>query len=356
MDTQPSGSGCSCAAGQTLHAAVCSLGTPSFTDASRPHCRSEATLYIRGFMSSAKEAGEQTMWRRNHEQVVQSRGWSHSAFDFQWQHYHSAGLPDWFPGSLARGVTSLGYYPLPVCSSAAIAGRLSATLRGKRPPRLCRRPAGLALAVATDVLLGGGRVYAQWRRATAHARGDVEVERLQGAVLSLRRQGYSRVRVVAYSLGCRLALHACKQLPHASRPDEVHLLAAAVEASEARSLLSGLTKNGGGGDGGGGSTHVYFSRDDQVLNLLYGVAEGSPALGFEGLALTPSVALDTAAAAAESGEGGGEGHVEQHDTSVLARGKVSEANPLAVHLMYSRLWGEIACGGGGVETRQYSNE
>jgi hypothetical protein len=136
----------------------------------------------------------------------------------------------------------------------------------------------------------------------------------------------------------------------------VHLLAAAVEASEARSLLSGLTKNGGGGDGGGGSTHVYFSRDDQVLNLLYGVAEGSPALGFEGLALTPSVALDTAAAAAESGEGGGEGHVEQHDTSVLARGKVSEANPLAVHLMYSRLWGEIACGGGGVETRQYSNE
>ena len=310
-----------------LHPAVHCLGRRSTSQAS-PH--DEATLYIRGFMSSVGRPDEQALWRRNHDQVVQSHGRGGEAFDYCWQHNRSAGLPDLMPGSMARCIMTIGYIPLPLFTSAVMTSRLIHALRGQR--RLpVYRPSRPALALAVDVVSNGGRMYTQWTRATNNARAEDEVQRLQSAVLALRSR-YTRVHIVAYSLGCRLALHACPLVPSESRPDEVHLVAAAVRASEAKPLLAGLSQ---------GSTHVYFSRDDHVLRLLYGLAEGSPALGYEGL--PPSRQENH-----EFGHGHGHldcGPVVQHDTSPLFEGKVSRSNLLAVHLMYSTLWADVAYGG-----------
>lgn len=310
-----------------LHPAVHCLGRRPTSEAS---LHDEATLYVRGFMSSVGRPAEQALWRRNHDQVVQSHGRGGEAFDYCWQHNRTAGLPDLMPGSVARCIMSIGYVPLPVFTSAVMASRLTHALRSHRR-LLVHHPSRAALALAADVVFNGGRVYTQWTRATNNARADDEVQRLRSAVLSLRSR-HTRVRIVAYSLGCRLALHACSLLPSESRPDEVHLLAAAVQASEAKPLLAGLSR---------GSTHVYFSRDDHVLRLLYGLAEGSPALGYEGL--PPSQRENR-------GSGHIRGHLDrdvvvQHDTSPLAEGKVSRSNLLAVHLMYSTVWADIAYGG-----------
>ena len=292
-----------------LHPAVHCLGRRPTSEAS---LHDEATLYVRGFMSSVGRPAEQALWRRNHDQVVQSHGRGGEAFDYCWQHNRTAGLPDLMPASVA---CCIRYVPLPVFTSAVMASRLTHEQKGKSGFWLT-----LALALAADVVFNGGRVYTQWTRATNNARADDEVQRLRSAVLSLRSR-HTRVRIVAYSLGCRLALHACSLLPSESRPDEVHLLAAAVQASEAKPLLAGLSR---------GSTHVYFSRDDHVVGLLYGLAEGSPALGYEGLPPSQRENRDV---------------VVQHDTSPLAEGKVSRSNLLAVHLMYSTIWADIAYGG-----------
>ena len=319
----------------TLHPAIHRLGQP--TSEVTPHPDDEATLYIRGFMSDVGQPAEQAMWRRNHDQILKSHGSGGEAFDYGWQHHRSAGLPDWVPGSVARFVKSIGYTPMPMFTSAAMARRLAFAFRGQHRP-LMRRPSLAALALGADTFLNGGRVYIQWTRATANARTEEEVQRLQSALMALRTR-YSRVRVVAYSLGCRLALHAGPLMPSEARPDEVHLVAPAVQSSEAEPLLAGLSR---------GNTHVYFSRDDQVLRLLYGVAEGSPALGQEGLNPILPVVVN---------ERSDDGRLHeprqldpvvvlQHDTTpLMAELKVSRSNPLAIHLAYSTLWGKIAYGG-----------
>eukprot|EP01043_Picozoa_sp_COSAG02_P054184 COSAG02_NODE_6093_length_3806_cov_2.162126_4_plen_344_part_00 len=320
----------------TFHPAINRLGQPT----SEGDPRDEATLYIRGFMSDVSRPAEQAVWRRNHDQIVKSHSRGGEAFDYSWQHHRSAGLPDWMPAPVARCIQSLGYTPVPVFSTATIVRRLAFAFRGQGRqlvPRSSR--AWAALAFGADALLNGGRVYTQWTQATANAREEAEVERLQSALIAMRTR-YSCVRVVAYSLGCRLVLHACPLLPCEARPDEVHLVAAAVQASEAKPLLAGLSQ---------GETHVYFSRDDHVLSLMYGVAEGSPALGYEGLTpVLPEVDVNgrSSAGLVEPRQLALKRNVVlQHDTTPLAEGKVSKSNLLAIHLMYSTLWGKIAYGG-----------
>ena len=155
-----------------------------------------------------------------------------------------------------------------------------------------------------------------------------EAERLRGALSSLRGR-YDRVRVVTYSLGCRLIMHACPPMSHTSRPYEVHLLAAAVQVSEAEPLLMrGIAQ---------GKTHLYYSPDDKVLRLLFSAAEGAPAMGFHGLTQQQIQLLEK--------------EVEQHNSSELVARRVSSWDPLAVHLMYSALWGDIVCAAGSANIR-----
>lgn len=228
----------------------------------------------------------------------------------------------------------MGYYPLPLCASALVARRISCAVLGQRLPVACR-PSRIALAFAVDVVANGVRVYTQWNRATANAQAPDEVQRLRGALLALHSR-YRMVRIVSYSLGCRLTLRACPLLPRQCRPDEVHLVAAAVAASEARSLLGEVSR---------GTTHVYFSRDDQVLSLLYGIAAGSPALGYEGVVQQPC-ASNKAQDLDECEQSNYEAaeNVIQHDASLLVKGLLSTSDPLAMHLMYSRMFHEVAYG------------
>ena len=74
------------------------------------------------------------------------------------------------------------------------------------------------------------RLATQYRQAAATS--EAEASRLRKTLLALRAE-YDHVRVVAHSLGCRMLMHAIEPLPAAARPDEVHLLAAAVQAEHA---------------------------------------------------------------------------------------------------------------------------
>jgi hypothetical protein len=87
----------------------------------------------------------------------------------------------------------------------------------------------------------------------------------------LRRNGRGQV---AHSLGARMAVHACSKLPPESRPQELHLIAAAMPTSEASPLLARLVRPTG-------CTHVYFTQDDLALAVAFRAVDagGSAALG-----------------------------------------------------------------------------
>jgi len=85
-------------------------------------------------------------------------------------------------------------------------------------------------------------------------------------------------RVVAFSLGCRLALEALPLLPPDLRPREVHLCAAAVTERFARPHLPHACSPEG-------RVFHYFSSSDEVLNTGFRLlSQGDPALGSAPLA------------------------------------------------------------------------
>eukprot|EP01043_Picozoa_sp_COSAG02_P075098 COSAG02_NODE_15328_length_1181_cov_1.321627_1_plen_371_part_01 len=235
----------------------------------------EVTLYVRGFMSVAREetADEDTAaWRRSHAQLVRAHGWQPRAMAYEWK---SVGVPEMLPSPISYPLEKLRFLPLPAMTMAAGA-RIAAVLLRARFGAAAATGATLgplaAGALAADVLLHAGRLVVQYRQAAANSQR--EAEQLRQILLELRRD-YDVVRVVAHSLGSRMLLHACQTMTVDERPDEAHLLAAAVQASEAAPLLSRLAR---------GETHVYFSRDDLCLGVAFRVIEGGPALGYSGLA------------------------------------------------------------------------
>ena len=144
-------------------------------------------------------------------------------------------------------------------------------------------------------MLHAGRLVAQYRQAAATS--QLEAGNLR-EILKELRENHDVVRVVAHSLGCRMLLHACQPLPHELRPDEVHLLAAAVTATEALPLLSTLSQSG---------THAYFSKDDLTLGVAFRVIEGGAALGYSGLEGVELSDEAQIAPGGSSGSGGSEG-------------------------------------------------
>jgi len=293
----------------------------------------EVTLYVRGFMSVAREksADEDTAaWRRSHEQLVRAHGWQPRAMAYEWK---SVGVPEMLPSPLSYPLEKLRFLPLPAVTMAAGA-RIAAVLLRARFGAAAATGATLgplaAGALAADVLLHAGRLVVQYRQAAANSQR--EAEQLRQVLLELRRD-YDVVRVVAHSLGSRMLLHACQTMAVDDLPDEAHLLAAAVQASEAAPLLSRLAR---------GITHVYFSRDDLCLGVAFRVIEGGPALGYSGLAdVTGGRTLLEAVPPGENGQGdegpsAGSDGVRIHDSS--------EHFGLVVHNSYAARWGQIAYG------------
>lgn len=295
----------------------------------------EVTLYVRGFMSAAREdtVDEDTAaWRRSHAQLVRAHGWQPHAMAYEWK---SVGVPEMLPSSISYPLEKLRFLPLPAVTMAAGA-RIAAVLLRARFGAAAATGASLgplaAGALAADVLLHAGRLVVQYRQAAANSQR--EAEQLRQVLLELRRD-YDIVRVVAHSLGSRMLLHACQTMTVDERPDETHLLAAAVQASEAAPLLSRLAQ---------GETHVYFSRDDLCLGVAFRVIEGGPALGYSGLTTVagnlglPGPAASPAGADGRASEGqpAGSGGVRVHDSS--------KHFGLVVHNSYAARWGQIAYG------------
>jgi hypothetical protein len=309
--------------------------------------RREVTLYVRGFMSIAGEdtADEDTAsWRRSHAQLVSAHGWQPRALAYEWK---SIGVPDVLPSQLTTPLEKLRFLPMPAVTVAA-AARIATVLLRARFGAAAATGASLGPlavgALVADVLLHATRLVAQYRQAAATS--EQEAEQLRQVLVELRRD-YGFVRVVAHSLGCRMLLHACQHMDSAQRPDETHLLAAAVEAAEAAPLLSKLAR---------GETHAYFSRDDLCLGVAFRVIEGGPALGYSGLADVAGALRVTASAQEtssprssgaeddkEEAAGGGGGGGRENNGGVFLHDS-SEHFGLAVHNMYGARWGQIAYG------------
>jgi hypothetical protein len=289
-----------------LHISSATAPADTSSSPASPKRGREATLYVRGFFSSASApwaAQETAVWRQSHAQLVKSHGWAPNAFDWDYGGA-STGSPAWVPQPIAQGLAYLNLYPLPLASSVVAGRQLSSLLMRSAAappvtvppasyspapggaalsrllprPRLLYRAGGgfraFGVALAADACLNGTRVYLQWRGAAAAARQPRETQRLRAALLALRAR-YDHVRVVAYSLGCPLVLHALAEpdeLLPTQRPDELHMLAAAMTAAEAQPHMQVLSR----------CTHTYYTTDDTVLRWLFSVAEGAPALGYSG--------------------------------------------------------------------------
>ena len=273
------------------------------------------TMMLRGFTSTAQGGeisdAETAPWRRSHAQLVQAHGWSARCLDYEW---NTVGAPEWMWTQWPSGVRvlkSLNLYPVPVFSALVAARAAALRVRGHGGRRSGRLAAG---ALGMDAALNVGRVWMQYLN-TAYC-SPQETERLTDVLRELRGE-YGHVRVVAYSVGCRLLMEACQPLEACQRPDEIHLIAPAVVCDEGAALLS---------TGGGlarGNTHVYYTSEDVVLGpKIFGAAESGPALGMRGL--EPGELNYSAC------------RVSMHDTTSV---------PGIAHTMYNRLWGEVAYGG-----------
>ena len=179
-------------------------------------------VYITGFRSESAKAEDWGAWHNSHERLVAMRGWEEESFGCSWR-------------TGAAG-DALGRWPLPIQAATMLARRSS--------------PALLAAATAGDGLAHAARLYLQFREAERAALKDAP---LLAAECSHFQGDF---RVVAFSLGCRLALEALPRLPPSQRPVEVHLCAAAVTEEYALPHLPDLCSPRG-------RTFHYHSASDE---------------------------------------------------------------------------------------------
>ncbi|KAL0074472.1 hypothetical protein J3Q64DRAFT_1770307 [Phycomyces blakesleeanus] len=168
-------------------------------------------------------------------------------------------------------------------SVAYVVGRNVQRLRQWKLPT----PASLMGALVVDAGLHCGRLAYQFNTATVESKERAEM--LAGRLLELRTR-HDYLRVVSHSLGCRHLVEACALLYPEERPDEVHLCAPALVASDLERFFAGAEKGLGREN-----TVIYYSEKDLTLGvLLRALLMGQQAvgeIGLPGVTLPPSVRI-----------------------------------------------------------------
>uniref|UniRef100_A0A7S4EXH7 DUF726 domain-containing protein n=4 Tax=Chrysotila carterae TaxID=13221 RepID=A0A7S4EXH7_CHRCT len=205
------------------------------------------TVYLQGFLTHGSSADDWEGWTDSHIRTVKAnQSWSGAAVGFAWQ-------------TGAEGDV-LGRYPLPLATLPVSAWYLTIA-----------PTTTVVAAVASDAVASALRLVRQFRLAEASA---CQHAAQLAEELSALPQPY---RVVAHSLGCRLAVEAVSMLAVHERPVELHLCAAAMAESVVGDKIRAIAQQE--------DSHIYnyFSRRDEVLRIAFRLTNGEDAIGSVGL-------------------------------------------------------------------------
>ncbi|KAL1919723.1 uncharacterized protein VTP21DRAFT_1654 [Calcarisporiella thermophila] len=207
---------------------------------------SEATLYLRGFMSDQIGPSNFSMWTESHHRLVASdrHRWGDTALGYTWP----AGKP------------TLNYI-IPLTVLCWVANQMKLGFPS---------PTFLLTSIALDISLHVLKLSYYYRIASENS--SRFSDRLAEELLRLRER-YSHLRVVSHSLGCHHLLAALSKIPSHSRPCVVHLLGAAVREQEfAPVFASGVAQR---------ASYLYYTPRDRTLAVVFRwmFAGGGPAAG-----------------------------------------------------------------------------
>lgn len=235
----------------------------------------EATIYVKGFLSRGEKLADFSRWKRAH--LRRGANWELGSYAYTWQnesfksHFDHL-VPDQFK-EIKHRLPSFGErtIPMPVFTIATGASHLAYQFWLRK--RLMS-PWMFALAGLQDVGLIGSQIYLQYQQARRNAREHAPIFTEQ---LKELRSNYPeiKIRVVAHSLGSKLALRAVDSTQ--GLINELHLLAPAITEDELVEVLAHHQN-----DFPVDNTHIYYSSHDLVLRIFEHL-EGQEAIGIHGL-------------------------------------------------------------------------
>ena len=166
----------------------------------------EITIYLKGFLGLNESADQFSVFYESHKRLVPTHGWSCRAYGYSW---NSGKL------GIAGGV--LHPLPLPI---ATVSHMLWALYSKGRLIRL-GNPATAAMFIFGELAIASAQVLHQYYTARNHI--DEHAHLFAKKLLNLRNH-YSKIRIVATSLGCLLLVKTLQELRIRKFDFEVHLL------------------------------------------------------------------------------------------------------------------------------------
>jgi hypothetical protein len=215
----------------------------------------ELTIYIKGFLARGEHVDHFDVWQQAHSKLTRTHGWHRNMAGWQWQN---------------GAILEIASVPVPLATLANVSAHLWSNWRRFR--LAFPSPATLAMVAGQEAVTMAGQMLLQFyaARQNSHERAHL----LSDELAALRGR-FTRLRVVAHSLGCKLLVEAIRDLPDELRPCEVHLCAPAIAVeSHAARRLDRLAQR---------HTYLYYCPQDFVLGTVFETLDaGSPCLGATG--------------------------------------------------------------------------
>lgn len=242
---------------------------------------SQATIYIKGFLTRNEAPDDFIVWRESHLKLCQNtiNSWEPYALGYRWQNQSYRSHFDHINGFLFgyNKNQELGFrlpinLPVPVMTlSASSANILFKLFKGTR----LFTPWGLALAAGQDIALIATQFIFQYQKAKENS---FQHGLTLNHHINLLRRNNKYIRVVSHSMGCRLILNA---LLHQDKNqvliDELHLLAPAITQSEFIEFMKKYK-----GTFPVRKVFIYYSQSDFILDI-FQYLENDSAIGYHGL-------------------------------------------------------------------------
>lgn len=231
------------------------------------------TIYIKGFLSRGEEIRDFTNWRNSHYQNII---WEPGCFGYAWQNRHFKShfdhvIPDKMK-DFRQKIPAIGrqIIPLPVMTMGLGLGKIGYSFY------LRKRYLNPWMFIGTgmiDLGLIGQQIYTQYYRAKENAITHASLFTQQ--LRQLRKTyPHAKIRVVAHSLGCKLALRAVDQ----ELIDELHLLAPAITTEQLNQVIKHHQ-----GKIPVDKVRIYYSSNDLVLRIFGLILENDNAIGLYGI-------------------------------------------------------------------------
>lgn len=238
----------------------------------------EVTIYIKGFLTRGETSDDFSNWKNSHLNLCTSslHGWEHHASGYSWQNESFKSHFDHI-SSILPEIKNLSPYRLPytipipvVTVTAGAASLFYRLLQGKK----LLSPLGFVIATTQDIALIAAQLMSQYYRARSNAINHAPF--LTQQIKNIKQNHPNLyIRVVAHSLGSKLALESVDQTENVI--DELHLLAPAITHQELEEVMEHHQ-----GELPVSKTYIYYSHYDRILEI-FGLLEGDHAIGYQGL-------------------------------------------------------------------------